>query len=618
MSLLPIRSNSSARHDNRSEATALPDTRQGKRSGADRPDERTGYDNSRAVPSHHVGLLPDGRLRVSRDIQQLLTLDRNVVDLGATSDEAEDDAVIDDDNDTAWIGAKSAFAEPAAERPADVAAAKATAGPAIDPNIPPSSYRFLTMSLPALLQEVADWAIGEGPPDPVVHPPSTTLPETRRLGDMVWALQYQPGRQHDAQVLRNAGRALSDFFPVYRRLVDTVRESRPDLGWMLPEWTADLVREPLRKALEMPLGPDGEPSFDSGRSAELRQSVERPYDLQVAELDARMSERRRFSNLPLLALLDEAAQRAIGNGPPDTRPPTDVATSPEAYRLGQMVRALQAEPGRAGDAVHLRNAGRLLKTFFSEMRALMQDIKTRRPDLAPHLALWSAEMVRPALQRALDAPGVRDAGYRVDELLGWDIAKLCQRPLDVYMASLGRRALADKDPRFLGAFSAFFERMTRPRTPGVFLENSLQGAGINEREGADVKRLLDGSIVFQGKAGQLAANLQWVPAGVMVETYNRNRSPGADSWLEARKQARYPQRADGNSIREVAWLGPEGITLRVFVTERRGVHSYSADEGASWAPTGGPSGAAANAARAERWAEFLIERRAQVGAGAGR
>src|SRR5690606_33793131 len=148
------------------------------------------------------------------------------------------------------------------------------------------------------------------------------------------------------KVLRNAGLTLSDFFPYYRKLVVAVRERRPDLQPMMAEWTADLLREPIRKALEMHQNPGEEPTAGYSGSGPLRENIERPYDAHVAELDARMNEQRRFSELPLLSLLEEAVQRAIGHGSPDARPPTDTTTAPETTRIDQMVRVLQGVNGR--------------------------------------------------------------------------------------------------------------------------------------------------------------------------------------------------------------------------------------------------------------------------------
>ncbi|QHI97890.1 hypothetical protein GT347_07710 [Xylophilus rhododendri] len=163
-----------------------------------------------------------------------------------------------------------------------------TLPPEVNHNVPVHDHRYMTMPLLDLLTEVGRRALGDGPQD-AVPPLNPDVPaETRRLGDMRYALAFQPGREHDARLLQNAGRALDDFWHYLRILRSEVYDSRPDLGPVIGPWIGELIHDAVVQALRLPLGEDGEAQYDPRLYAAINEAVLRPLPDYLRELDARL------------------------------------------------------------------------------------------------------------------------------------------------------------------------------------------------------------------------------------------------------------------------------------------------------------------------------------------
>jgi len=560
-------------------------------------DLRLTRDNSRALPSEQVVPDAQGRIQVSADIQELLGLSDRLVDLNAQE--------IEDEESTfgPLVRARRGDAAPVAAATVSV---RATESP---------RHRYLTRTTFQLLQELTQRAIGYGPNDPGELPGLDVAPETRRLGAMVRALQNQPGREADALRLLNAAMSLNNFFIEYRTLIAHLRTRRPNPRPVLPEYAAELAREPLRHALQAPVGADGLRQYDAAHYAGSMAALRQPVHLHEAALFARLLEFRRFSGQTVPEMLGEAAQRAIGSGPADARPQTNTAMSPESHRLNEMVRTLRTMPDRQADALLLRHAGQLLREFFIDFRRLMQTLRNQRPDLEPVLDAWSVETARGPVQNALTAPGINEPGFVVDERTAWNLGASVRRPLAFYTEVLDRRMRAYREKQFLDSFPVFFERMSRPRQAGVFTADCIAGAGADER-GEAVKKLLEGEVVLSSTEADLAAHLRRVPAAVIGGIDVSRIYTMVGGGMVTRHGANYPSRGI-NTIRDVWWQAPDGKSTRVIVTDRMGMHSYSMDDGLTWHPTGAPTSPALDAQRADRWAGFLAQRRLESLAATG-
>ncbi|QHI97891.1 hypothetical protein GT347_07715 [Xylophilus rhododendri] len=200
---------------------------------------RLDVDNSRAIPPRQLGIGEQG-MPVSPELSALL--DADTFDTSATRDLAH------------------------------------TLPPEVNHNVPRHDWRYMTMGLRELLTEVGQRALDEGPPDavPIENPgvPATT----RRLGDMRFALQYQPGREADGQRLLNAGRALDSFWYDYRELVAQARARRPELESVIAPWAAGLAQTAIELALQLPLAEDGQAQYDPALYTAINALAHRPVE----------------------------------------------------------------------------------------------------------------------------------------------------------------------------------------------------------------------------------------------------------------------------------------------------------------------------------------------------
>jgi hypothetical protein len=241
---------------------SISDPRPAVPDGRDLPDQRLVRDNSRAVVPEHLGLDADGRLTVTPELAVLLGLEGDSIDLN---------------HDLTPV-----FSSPVETMPVTAAA--------INHNIPSSSYRYLTMPIVELLEEVLQRTIGEGPDDPAPIENPGVPPESRRLGDMAFALRLTPGREHDALVLRNAGLALYSFCFDYRTLFGEMRARRPDLVPVMAPWIAGIARAAILRAVEVPLGADGEPQYDPRLYDPIVAPVRQPLESYFPELEWRLGQ----------------------------------------------------------------------------------------------------------------------------------------------------------------------------------------------------------------------------------------------------------------------------------------------------------------------------------------
>jgi len=546
---------------------------------------KLGLDDSRALDSGVLRRGPGAWLRVSPDIGRLVGIDGDTVDLNA---------------------ALPAFAAPSRAR-----TVRREVG--LGGSVAPSDRRYLEMPLLALLEEVAERAIGRGPGETGGVENPRTPPETRRLGDMVYTLSYQPGRRADAVRLHNAGLALTDFFPAYRALVDGLRASRPELEPVLAEWAAERALPSLKSALALPLDDAGQPWWRPDLYAGLLAPLQQPDAVYLGELDARLGELRRFRGAPLATLLEEVALCAIGQGPDDARPPTDPALPPERRRLDAMVAVLQADPGRTDDAVALRNTGALLRAFFTGFRDLVARLRGQRPDLAPVLGPWSVDLARKALQTALDTPGLRGRDFVAQEQRSSDLSAVVRQPLAVHVAVLEQLLAAQREQAFVAGFSAFFQRMSGSQRPGYYVENTIAGAAAGEVDSLERQQLRRGRVVFRCTRAQLAENLQTIPIATLAVVRPPGKHGLLQYWLLTRVEARYSQKEGGVALRDVQWQARNRSTRSVLVADRKGVHSFSTNNGVTWEPTGAPHTAALNDLRISRWEGFLTDLGALAG-----
>ena len=522
------------------------------------------------VPDHRPVRPPDGLLQpgkslllqVSADIQQLLDLTGDTVDLNA-------------------------FASVRQRRGAEV-------GQRPDARIPPSSYRYLKMLPAELLQEITLRAVGLGPADAGRPRTNGTAvgaeihPEKRRLDEITFALDRHPGGRSDARRLREVCRALPAFFDAYRKLVSDVRAARPDLAPALEGWSRDLLRGALARSLAPPTGAGDNTGIVPGVYSELMALVQRPFETYLPELVARHDEYRRFSQSSALELLNEAVGRAVGSGVADARVPPDESVPPEMRRLADMAAVLRSLPRRRPDANLIHNARRLLHDFLTQLRWMAEDVRTRRPDLAPALAEWARQTAAPILQRVLQTPGIRESRYVMETGASADLAAPLRPPFAVHVLAIERVQQAQHLRQFVDSFPAFFQRMAASRTSG------------------DTDKLRRGEIVIRCTEAELAENLQRVPAGRLT-TYNEMGEgiPQANGLRYTYLAVDYPRRSDTTTLRKVWWEAPGRAAREIYVVERNGVHSYSPGEPLRWQPTGAPGSPTLNEDRADRWAAFL-------------
>ena len=539
------------------------------------PDSRPSGGNGTVVddlvPDHRPVRPPDGLLQpgkslllqVSPDIQQLLGLTGDTVDLNEFSSVRE-------------------------RRGAEVRQ------PRPDARIPPSSYRYLKMLPAELLQEITLRAAGLGPADAGRSSTNGTAvgtgihPEKRRLDEITFALDRHPGGRPHARRLREVCQALPAFFDTYRKLVSDVRAARPDLAPALEGWSRDLLRGALARSLAPPTGTGNNTGIVPGVYNELMALVERPFEAYLPELVARHAEYQRFSQSSALELLNEAVGRAVGSGVADARVPPDEAVPPEMRRLGDMAAVLRSLPRRRPDANLIHNARRLMHEFLTQLRWTADDVRKRRPDLAPSLAEWGAQMAAPVLQRVLQTPAIRESRYAMDPGAAAELTAAMRQPFAVHVQALERVQQVARLRQFLDSFPAFFQHLTASRTS------------------ADIEKLQKGEVVIRCTEADLAENLQRVPAGRLT-TYNEHGDGlrQVNSLRYTYLMVDYPRRAETTTLRKVWWEAPGRAATEVFVTEWNGVHSYSPADSLRWKPTGAPTSPTLNEDRADRWATFL-------------
>ena len=351
-----------------------------------------------------------------------------------------------------------------------------------------------------------------------------------------------------------------------------------------------------------------------GRTVDLNQPAVPVFSLRSAETEAAPvvihhdipASSWRYLDMPVVELLVEVLQRAVGEGPEDAVPRTDI--QPEHHRLDTMSFALRLTPGREHDALVLRNAGLALNSFYFDYRTLLEEIHTKRPDLLPVLGPWKAEIARAAILQAVALPLGDDGEPQFAPALYGAIIDPIRQPFESYIPGLEWRLGELERQTFAVQNKRFFDFISMPIVRGSPRENRVLGAARNELEGADVRKLLDGTVVFRCTEAQLVEHLRMVPAaqpkhGSSMKPHWSSIGGGATT-----QGFIYPDRASGTTIRTVQWQDVSGTTRLVFVTNRHGVHGFTTDSGSHWHPTGAASSPVLDDLRADGWRRFLADR----------
>ena len=351
-----------------------------------------------------------------------------------------------------------------------------------------------------------------------------------------------------------------------------------------------------------------------GHAVDLNQPAVPVFSLKSAETEAAPvvihhdipASSWRFLDMPVVELLVEVLQRSIGEGPEDAVPRTDI--HPEHHRLHTMSFALSLTPGREHDALVLRNAGMALNSFYFDYRTLLEEISTKRPDLLPVLGPWKAEIARAAILQAVALPLGDDGEPQYAQALYSPIINSIRQPFENYIPGLEWRLGELQRETFAVQNKQFFDFLSVPIVRGSPRENRVLGAARNELEGADVRNLLDGTIVFRCTEAQLASHLRMVPAAHLKQGASMKPHWSGFGGGTTTHGFLYPDRGSGTTIRTVQWQDISGMTRLVFVTNRNGVHSFSIESGNDWRPTGAVTSLALNDLRADGWRRFLADR----------
>ena len=314
----------------------------------------------------------------------------------------------------------------------------------------------------------------------------------------------------------------------------------------------------------------------------------------------------RYLDMSVIELLEEVVQRAIGEGPEDDVRNPDV--QPHHQRMGAMAFALKLTPGREHDARVLRNAGLAINAVLLEFRDLLDELRRRRPDLAPVIPRWRAELIRSAVLRAIALPLDADGEPQYTPTLYTPIVGLLNQPAQNYIPQLEWRLGELQRHTFIAQGRQFFAAISVPIVRESPRENRVLGAAGNELEGPDLRDLLDGRLVFRCSEDELATNLQMVPAGKLTDGFSTNpRWSGFGGGMTI-EGFLYPNRASGTTIKKVEWQDGKGLTRPVFVANIENVHAYSTDWGRVWRPTGSICSPVFDDLRADGWRRFLADR----------
>ncbi|QHI97892.1 hypothetical protein GT347_07720 [Xylophilus rhododendri] len=251
-----------------------------------------------------------------------------------------------------------------------------TLPPQVNHNVPPQDQRYMTMPLRALLTEVSQRALGEGPADalPIENPGVPA--ETRRLGDMRFALLFQPGRERDEQRLLSAGRALYNFWYDYRGLVGRMRGLHPELEPAIGPWAHDLAQSAIRRALLIPLDDDGQAQYDPGLYGAIDALARRPLQDYLPDLERRMGlHRQGLLQQELGLFFERIAQPASPDVPVSNGvlgAPRNLLGGHEFYRL------------RRGDIVFSCRREDLVANLRTIPAGKLWPLPARTPDMVAH------------------------------------------------------------------------------------------------------------------------------------------------------------------------------------------------------------------------------------------
>jgi hypothetical protein len=352
----------------------------------------------------------------------------------------------------------------------------------------------------------------------------------------------------------------------------------------------------LRSAV-VDLNPPAEPVFAPS-------FVMRPVAPAVFHHDIPMSSRR-FLSMNVVELLEEVMQRAVGEGPPD-----DVGSpgvQPEHYRLSTMAFALQLTPARQHDALVLRNAGMALNTVFYDYATLLEEMRIKRPDLAPVVPRWRADITRAAILRAVTVPLGADGEPQYAPHLYDPVVMPLRQPFASYLPLLEWRLGEHQRHTFVEQSRQYFSRISTPLVRASPRENRVLGAASNELEGSPARTLRGGTVVFRCAENELFEHLRMIPSGLLTQASTQLHWVGGKV-VRPPSVATYPDRGSGTTIKRVQWQNAAGETRPVIVNNWNGVHSFSLDAGNSWRPTGGLASAAFDDLRADGWRQLMADR----------
>jgi hypothetical protein len=332
--------------------------------------------------------------------------------------------------------------------------------------------------------------------------------------------------------------------------------------------------------------------------------VMRPTAPAVFHHDIPVSSRR-FLSMNLLELLEEVMQRAVGEGPPDEVGSPGVQA--EHYRLSTMAFALNLTPGREHDALVLRNAGLALNTVFYDYATLLEEMRIKRPDLAPVVPRWRAEITRAAILRSIAVPLGPDGQPQYAPQLYDPVVMPLRQPFASYLPLLEWRLGEHQRHTFVEQSRQYFSRVSTPLVRESPRENRVLGAASNEFEGYPARAFRAGTVIFRCTENELFENLRMIPAGQLKQASTQLH------WVSGKvvsppSVATYPERGSGTTINRVQWQTAAGVTRSVIVANWKGVHSFSLDAGNNWRPTGALTSAVLDDLRADGWRQLMADR----------
>jgi len=426
-------------------------------------------------------------------------------------------------------------------------------------------------------------------------------------------------RHHPPPAIAPSLAAPNGNFTDRRLHIDRSRAIAP--AYLNLTWDSRLpIAADLARLLHLQSGPVdlnalAEPAETFNATASLRRRrdypVPEPVNGNVPESSYR------FMRMSLPNLLLEVSQRAIGLGPGEAGPPQNPAITPQIRRLGEMVVALNYQPGREREVAQLRNAGYALYGFLEAYRQLVHNMRQTVPERADVMTEWSTDLARTAIRMALDLPLGPDDQPQYIPSRYQPIDALISDPVVSHVQTLRRLQNAHDREIYGGLLGRFMSSIqATARTDADFQPHPdavrVLGAPANEREGPDVRNLLGGNVVLVGSPLGLVQALRLVPAGHLRRVpLPRPHIPVA-SLANRRYEAVYPNRGSGTTLRTISWIdstapaATEARTVQVSLVNR--VHSYSLDWGVTWQPTGGPHSASLGDMRADAWRQMLADR----------